>query len=418
MTQGSNAYGSNRLSDLVLIAGFLTILSYPAFALFETPEALQAQCRVEKRTPSRRPTLWELAATPSRFATDFKSFFDDQFAGRGRLVTLNSAIRYHAFNVAASARVLIGRHGALFYAGEPLVPRHDFGHEAAKFRRVLHVTQRRLDRLRDLLVSRRDWAHEMGAEFFFVIAPDKSTIYPELMPEWMNQLDEPSFTDCFVAHMRATSDVEIIDLRPALERAKASGKPLYYLRDTHWNYDGALAGSREITRRLQEFSPAIKTLGADDVYRSPASKPYHGDLSGMLHLESRLAERSTPIFLKAPRARPITFPCDATPVKSWTAPPQAFRVADARLPKALVYHDSFMELMVRYLAESFDTSIFIYDQRVVAGTVKGYKPDVVILECVERNLYYLAYQTDDLLPTIEPALLAEAVVDRPTRTKR
>jgi hypothetical protein len=49
--------------------------------------------------------------------------------------------------------------------------------------------------------------------------------------------------------------------------------------------------------------------------------------------------------------------------------------------------------------------------------VKGYRPDVVILECVERNLYYMAYLTDDLVPTIEPAMLAETYVDPPTRTR-
>lgn len=155
-TQRSNGDGSSQFSEILPIAGVFAILSYPALALFETPEESQARCTVEKRTSMRRPPLWELAETPTKYATGFKAFFDDQFAGRGRLVALNSAIRYDTLNVAARARALIGRHGALLYAGEPLVPRYDFGHEAAKLRRVLPITRRRLDRLGDHLVSRRN----------------------------------------------------------------------------------------------------------------------------------------------------------------------------------------------------------------------------------------------------------------------
>lgn len=417
MSHGSTGDESKRFADFLLIAAFFALLSYPALALFENPEELQARFAYEKRALGRKPALWDLATAPSKFAAEFKSFFDDQFESRGRLVALNSAIRYELFNVSSSGKVLPGKHGALFYAGEPVVPRYDFGHEAAQFRRVLPVTRRRLDRLRAILESRRKWAHDMGAEFLFVIAPDKSSSYPEQMPEWMNRLDGPTFTDLLVAHLKATSVVDVVDLRPAIRRAKESGRPLYYLHDTHWNHEGAFVGYGAITERLRRSRPAIPLLGPDDVVRSRDPEPYQGDLARMLHLEAELAEDSTRLLLKTPRARPIPFPLDATPVATWSKPPQAFRIDDPRLPKALVYHDSFMKSMTPYLAENFETSIFIPDYRVVASTVRGYKPDVVIFECIERSLYYIAYQTDDLLPTIEPAMLAETYVDPPTRTR-
>ncbi|APW60257.1 alginate O-acetyltransferase AlgX-related protein [Paludisphaera borealis] len=407
---------SGRRADLLLIVGFFSILVYPALSLVENPEELKARGVTEKRALTPRPPIWQFAAAPSKFVADFKSFFEDQFEGRGQLVTFNSLLRYNVFDVSTNASVLPGKHGAMFFAGEAVVPRHDFGHETARYRRVLPVTDRRLKRLQDLLESRRKWAESMGAKFVFVVAPDKSTTYSELLPEWLNPLDGPTFTDQLIDHLKATTNIEIVDLRPALEKAKQPGKPLFYLRDTHWNYEGALVGYHETTRWLKEKFPAITPFGPDDLVRK--GERHQGDMTQMLHLGTRLSERSHQVLLKSPRSAIVPFEYDSTPVSSWAAPPITYKSHDARLPKALVYHDSFMLLLMPYLAENFDSSIFIRDQRVVTSTVKGYKPDVVIFECVERTLYYLAYITDDLLPTIEPAMIAENPIQSSSHVKK
>jgi len=389
----------------LLIVGFFTILAYPSLSLVENPEDLKARSQLENRALTPRPPIWQLAKEPSKFVAQFKAFFEDLFEGRGRLVTLNSLVRYKAFEASSKPTVLAGRRGSLFFAGEPVVPRHDFGHEAAKYRRVLPVTDRRLKRLEDLIDGRRKWAESMGAKFVFVVTPDKSTTYAELMPLGMNRLDGPSFPDQLISHLKANTPVEIVDLRPAVAAAKAPGRPVFYLRDTHWNHEGAFAAYQELTRWLKDKFPAIQPLTWDDVDRRDGR--HQGDLAQMLHIGEYLSEPTTQILLKSPRSSIQTFPYDSTPVWSWAAPPVYYRSSDARLPRALVYNDSFMLLLMQYLAENFDTSIFIRDQRIVTNTVKGYKPDVVIFECVERTLYYLAYQTDDLQPNIEPEMIAE-----------
>ena len=207
--------GSNRRADILLVVGFFSILLYPSLALFEAPEALKAKGKTERRTLTPRPPIWELAAKPSKYVDDFKSFFEDQFEGRNELVTLNSLLRYRAFRTPTNSQVIVGKHGVLYYAGEAFVRPFDIGHELADFRRVLPVTERRLERIHDMLAKRKKWAREMGSEFVFVIAPNKTSIYPEAMPDWVNRLDGPSFTDELVAYLQAKGDVDFIDLRPA-----------------------------------------------------------------------------------------------------------------------------------------------------------------------------------------------------------
>jgi alginate O-acetyltransferase complex protein AlgJ len=404
-----------RRADILLIVGFFAILLYPSLSLFENPETLKARGVLENRTLTARPPIWRLAMEPSKFVADFKSFFEDQFEGRGPLVTFNSLIRYSLFQTSTNAYVVAGRRGALFYTGEAFVPRHDFGNEVAKYRRVLPVTENRIRRLHDFLLSRKKWAEEMGAEFLFVVAPDKSSIYPELLPGWLDRLDGPTLTDKLVAHLEATADVNFIDLRPSLERAKQPGHPLYYLSDTHWNHEGALVGFNEIVRRLQTKFPAIEGLKEEDLIR--ARVRYGGDLAHMLHLGTYLAEPTLVLNVKSPRSKAVPFPYDATPVPTWDKPPAAYQVADPRLPKALIYHDSFMERLTPYITECFQSTVFIRDRCVVKNTVKGYKPDIVILECVERSLYPLAYRVDELLPVMEPAMVAENAEQLGTRRR-
>jgi len=397
-----------RRADLLMVVGFFAILAYPNLVFFRDPAAVKEMERIENRVLSPRPPVWRLWAAPADFTREFKSFLDDQFEGRDQLVTFNSLTRYKALNASVDVRVIPGKHGSLFYAGEAVVPPRDFGHEAAKYRGVLKMSDHRLQRIREILTARKRWAEGMGAKFFFVIAPDKSTTYPELLPDWLDKGEGPTITDKLVDYLRSTSDIDLIDLRPPLQEAKRGGKPLFFMRDTHWNDEGAFVGYQEITQRLVKDFPAIKPLGPDDVVRK-SQRRQGGDLAMMLHLQGAFWEPSPCVWVKSPRASVAPFRYNATPISSWSAPPISYEAPDPSLPKALIYHDSFMDRLMPQLVENFQSTIFIRDHRIVGSTIEGYRPDVVIHECVERNLYYLADMTDDLIPNPDPALLAEQV---------
>lgn len=405
MSYERQGVGSNRRADILLIVGFFTILLYPSLALFETPDALKARGAAEQRTLAARPPIWQLATTPSEYVSGFKSFFEDHFEGRDELVTLNSLVRYRAFRESSSSQVVVGKHGALFFTGEAFVRPYDFGHEVAKYRRILPVTERRLRGTHEFLLKRKQWAEEMGAKFLFVISPDKSTIYPEDMPDRLTRLDRPSFTDDLVAYLNAKGDIDFLDLRPVMKDAKRSRKPLYYVRDTHWNNDGARLAFNEVQDWIRDRFPSIRPLTDDDYTRKPVRTA--GDLSALLHLEGHLREFSYASKLKSPRAASIPFFGDPTPIPTWEHPPLAFQTGDPTLPKALIYHDSFFVPIMPSLSELFQTTVFIRDRRVFKRTVWNFKPDVLIFECVERNLFPLAYWTDELIPTVDPRMIAE-----------
>jgi hypothetical protein len=126
----------------------------------------------------------------------------------------------------------------------------------------------------------------------------------------------------------------------------------------------------------------------------------------MLNLSAFLGEKRVLLRPVHPRSRPIPVPLNCRPVATWQAPPQSTRIEGSRLPRALVYHDSMVYVMMPYLSEHFETVVYIRDLGVNLESVKDYHPDVIIHECLERMLEYYIGVVDDLRPDYADRLLA------------
>jgi alginate O-acetyltransferase complex protein AlgJ len=395
---------ARHASDLLLIVGFLAISSYPAVSLVMKRGESPTVAATENRLLARRPSLSLLMQRPHRFAKAFKVFFDDQFETRNQLVRLNSLVRYRLLRVCSNPSVIPGKHGTLFYAGDDtVVPKYDRGNELVNYRRIRPLTEYQLRRIAEVVDRRRAWAASIGAKFLFVITPDKSTIYPELLPASLNRVNGPSPTDQIVDYLHDNTSVNLVDLRGRLIEKKQHG-PLYLARDTHWNDHGAFVGYQAVAEKLHDLFPQIEPLSPNQLTRSTI--PYAGDLTKMLNLGELLEEQRVLLRPTRPKSHPIPFPLDCPPVASWQAPPLASRIEGSKLPKALVYHDSMVYVMMPYLSEHFETAIYIRDLNVNLESVKNYHPDIVIHECLERMLQYYVGVVDDLRPEHAQSMIA------------
>ena len=91
--------------------------------------------------------------------------------------------------------------------------------------------------------------------------PEKFTIYPEYLPIWVRAGDGPTPYDRIAAGIKQAGRATFIDLRPAL-RAEKDQRRLYFKTDSHWNYNGAVIGYRELMRTVQQGLPrgALPTI--------------------------------------------------------------------------------------------------------------------------------------------------------------
>ena len=61
-------------------------------------------------------------------------------------------------------------------------------------------------------------------------------------------------------------------------------------------------------------------------------------------------------------------------------------VSDPRLPKAVIFRDSFMSAMVPFLSEHFSRAVYMWQNDVDRDLVLRERPTLVILEIVGRRL--------------------------------
>ncbi len=150
--------------------------------------------------------------------------------------------------------------------------------------------------------------------------------------------------DQLVAHLAQHSDLEFLDLRPALAAAKAAGD-VYAATDTHWNDHGGFVAYRAILGRLRErWFPEMTLFEESDFERAEELKP-GGDLAGLMGLEDVFPERGerwrpgpkvSAIALKrsSEGLLPVSGPTDTRGKVAF-----AYEQADAQLPDLFLFHD-------------------------------------------------------------------------------
>jgi hypothetical protein len=333
----------------------------------------------ENRGLTEWPSLLPLAEFPPRF----EHAFSDQFRSRGTLVHWYHATLLKVFHSSPVSNVLIGRDGWLFFLGED-------GHSLDRhYRGILAIEDRDLASTAAELARRQRYLASRGIAYLVAVVPEKFTIYPEYLPEWVAPSAAPHPLKRLDAMIGAR--VNYVDLTEALREAKAL-KRVYYQTDSHWNLLGAAVGYETIMRRAQQLLgdqrlPAIAAAPRPPYV--PGTDWYMGDLARMIVGASVYREPDYAPFHKVVAdqagrcARRIDDGSDAGF--------QIYECARPGLPKALVYHDSMSVYLMPLLPENFGRTVFVLSQRLDTALIEREKPDIVIEELVERGVLVPGY---------------------------
>jgi len=274
--------------------------------------------------------------------------------------------------------VLLGQNGWLYYAGEK-------EGELNEYRSVKPFTDAELERMRKKLEAHQAWLASRGIQFLFLIAPDKAEIYAEYLPQWLRRVGQQNRLDQLLGYLRAHSTVDILDVRPALLAAKKF-QPVFYKTDTHWNEVGAFLAYQQLAEKLRDRFPNYPTESLADFELVEVDRP-GGDLARLLGRQEQMHE--TVMHL-----RPRT-PCRA----QWLEVQVNSEGRDVRfqsvlrsscpggeVPRAIVFRDSFAVMLLEFLAEHVEHMTSVWSPALDAELIEREKPNVVILEFVERGL--------------------------------
>ena len=126
-----------------------------------------------------------------------------------------------------------------------------------------------------LLANLAEAAAATDSPVALLIGPNKSTVYPEFLPDAIEPSDT-RYVSFFIDQLRQVPNLTVIDPIDDMRRAKESTDLLYYRTDSHWNAKGAFRAFSTLADRMGWPVPDV-SFGAGD--------PHAGDLISISELD-------------------------------------------------------------------------------------------------------------------------------------
>lgn len=365
--------GNRAVSDRVVVAVFAIVLLAPwvdmALGLDPTP-ALSENRRL-REWPSRGQTRRVI-----EYLVGARDWFQDHFGFRRLLLATNTGLRL-SLGESPSPKVILGRDGWLFYAGNRVV-------EDYLGQRPLAPAE--LARWVEALTIRSGMVAHRGGRYRFIVAPDKVTLYPEYLPPAMPPRAPGSTLQQVGGAMAAHGSEVFFTLVRELEQAKRGGQ-VYYRTDTHWTPRGIRAAEAAIAEVAGLAGvPWDEPLAEEVAFREG------GDLTQMMNAGGQYRET---IFRSAPAS--VVAAGTESEVVRWTDPVAgdvSVSVSHYRGGaggQGLLFGDSFGGKVAPYLARRFSHLVLVPmhpDDATFARFVERFRADVVLEERTERYLKY------------------------------
>lgn len=358
--------------DLVFVALLGAALVAPAVDMVLRPSEVR-DARHENRVPEPFPgmpsTSAELAAWPQKF----KQYFGDALGLRDHLLGARNSMLLD-MHVSPTPTLDVGPTGWLCYRGNQAFEGQRGTISASNPWTKLWIET--LERRRARLAAR-------GVRFVFAIAPDKEAVYPEMRPAFWDAMG-PTLGDHMMALLAEHTQVEVVDLRPALMAAKSKDRPevedyVYYPRGTHWTSRGACAASNAIFDRLRVWYPEVEPFdcaGLDSITIADA-----GEDSWIKNLYAPW--RLRPFHYLRPSAG---WAVDPGHVPSTPSDFGTTVGSNPALPSVLFLHDSYGPIIQPFLAQRTSRLRSQWESAVPEAVVDAERPDVVLMIRAERML--------------------------------
>lgn len=363
-----------------VVLAFLVLISLPALVGLGGQGARDRERAGE--LPVHPPSLTRPGGV-GQYLRDMQVYLRATFGLRQTLIHWDARLkRALGLSESVGSAVTHGRDGWLFY-------RVHRGRQGV--RPELPFTPEELDRWVGTFTAQHRRATELGIHYLFVVAPDKETIYPDFLPAGLPLAEPVSRLDVLAGRLRAEG-VPVVDLRPALREARGASSPfsrwpLYHRTDDHWNELGALLAARLVLAELRARFPGVRVPLDDEVEVTTASTA-GGDLArmeGVQEISSELQVRAR-VRSAACVFDPIGGPKPTGPEVPLQAA-QVLQCPGAPILRGLVLHDSMMVAMLPVLAPVFQRSVWRLTPVLDTALLAVEKPDVVVVELVERTLW-------------------------------
>ena len=315
----------------------------------------------------------------SGFMETVGDYFQKKFALRREMVTAGDFIKAKVFGVSGQDGVVVGRKGYLFYKDSF----NDFlGRD--------ELSQADIAALAHNVKLMQDELEAGGIKFLFTVAPNKNSLYPELMPgKYRPDIKKRNITR--LVPLLKENGVNYLDLYGLFNNID---EVMYLKGDSHWNNTGAALVTGELIDALGK-----KRVNTDDGHFEKR-KAFNGDLNAMLYpagnvkdwqiyydkMDPVMYNERVEIKMVDDETGEMTA-IDPVRIPNWSESSEietrSFGSAEGSL---LMIRDSFGNSLSLWVAEEFGKALFLNGTPYAVGRAPDEGYETVIFEIVERNL--------------------------------
>ena len=373
-----------KKSSYLLIAIFFLILITPTLdSIFHLSPVKELS---EKRALATKPPFSFTAKTIKHYPQNFDNFYNDNFGFRKTLISANSKMMDKVFNQSPYDRAFIGKEGWLYL---------DVNGEFLDIQGKKQYDQKFLKNSVEALIANWKELKKNNIDYVLVIAPNKSTIYPEFLPDIIQSKFGNMRLDQFLLELiKQSPNFPVIDLRAPIMAAKTREQNnIYYKSDTHWNSIGAHYGYLEIIDFLsKKYHLNLKPKVRNDFVIKNKIKDgaISGDIADMMNLTV-----SDDIEYDLIPKKPFNYSrVNVTKEEQKQFHKPTFFInklsfsENKSLPVLFSYKDSFSDHLIFFLPEHFSKSYFVNEShcKIDLNIIKKYHPNILIQEVVERKI--------------------------------
>jgi alginate O-acetyltransferase complex protein AlgJ len=212
-----------------------------------------------------------------------------------------------------------------------------------------------------IMEARARFSKKIGAEFLFILAPDKQTVYRHLLPQTFSYRPASFLTKLPF----------VIDVAPVLS-AVSKIVELYPRTDSHWNQLGSYLAVQAVQARRGVNMPDQKIDWIEDKKTGdPGVKLSPQEYAPCVR--AKLTSNASLVYdnLIPNNGRVRVFSKSAA---ECTKPPS----------RLMLFGDSFSYDLIHFLKETFDIVFHVHGFALDYAVAEKFKPDLVIGEITER----------------------------------
>jgi alginate O-acetyltransferase complex protein AlgJ len=341
------------------------------------------QDKKENRNLAKLPVIWKEGHININFGKDYETYLQDHFTARRFVIDTYQKVLAKINGEVQNEKAFEAKENWLFYKAENAI---------GSYQNLNLFSANDLQKIVENLRAQKKYLDSQGIAFYIFVTPDKNRIYGEYYPDYIEKKNPQGRAELLSMYLeKNATDIRVI--YPYKELINAKGESRLYLKtDTHWNEYGALIGYQSLMKIIVQSFPTIKIMEYTDFTFLPTSEP-SGDLSDMLGVtwEDVKQRYGQDTYLKPMPIKPYSF-VETQSEQNESGNKIMVKTENASKPyKVFVYRDSFATALLPYISNTFGEvnyfwrHDFMHDQ----DKINLAKPDIVILEMVERYAHIL-----------------------------